>query len=91
MRADIWQGDRLIVVEDIPACVCGSCGEQFYSEPVADALRRLVQEGLKSAKPKREIPVPVYSLEGRIVEAEPPSEEVLGWYAKVMPDLMKGI
>src|SRR3990170_4347047 len=72
VRTDIWQGDGLIVVEDIPALVCDRCVEQFYSEPVTDALRRLVQEGLDSAEPKREMVVRVYSLAGRVKVPRPP-------------------
>jgi YgiT-type zinc finger domain-containing protein len=73
VRTDIWEGDHLTVVEDIPAHVCDRCVEQFYSEPVTDALRRLVQEGLESAKPKREMVVTVYSLAGRIKMPQPPT------------------
>ena len=71
VRSDVWQGDRLIVVEDIPAQVCELCQEQYYDSPTQDALRALIQGDLKSATPKRVMEVPVYSLEGRI--PEPPS------------------
>ena len=84
VRTDIWQGDRLIVVEDIPAHVCDRCVEQFYSEPVTDALRRLVQEELESAEPKRETVVPVYSLAGRIKVPQPPPET--GHCSRVPPE-----
>lgn len=75
VRSDIWDGDRLTIVEDIPAHVCDSCLEQFYSEPVTDALRRLVQEGLDSTGPKREMVVPVYSLTGRIRGLQPAAQD----------------
>ena len=75
VRSDIWDGDRLTVVEDIPAHVCDSCLEQFYSEPVTDAVRRLVQEGLDSARPKREMVVPVYSLTGRVQGPQPAAQD----------------
>ena len=74
VRTDIWQGDTMIVVEDIPAHVCDRCAEQFYSELVADTLRGLLQEGLKSALPKREMVVRVYSLEGRVKVPQPPPQ-----------------
>ncbi len=45
VRTTIWQGDRVAIVEDIPAHVCGSCMEQFYDDDVSDALRRLAEEG----------------------------------------------
>ncbi len=70
VKTTIWQGEKLIVVEDIPGRVCERCVEQYYNEFVTDALRFLVVEDLHSAKPKREMVVPVYSLEGRIKEPQ---------------------
>ena len=64
VKTAIWRGDRLFVVEDIAAQVCGSCLEQFYDESVTEALRRLTEDGFVSAEPVRELHVPVYSLAG---------------------------
>ena len=66
VRTAIWQGERLAVVEDIPAFVCSGCLEQFYDDDVSDALRRLTEHGLPSDDAVREISVPVFSLEGRL-------------------------
>ena len=66
VRTTIWQEDRVAIVENIPAHVCGSCLEQFYDDDVSDALRALVQEGLPAEAADKEILVPVFSLEGRI-------------------------
>jgi YgiT-type zinc finger domain-containing protein len=66
VRTTIWQGDRVAIVEDIPAHVCGACLEQFYDDAVSEALRRLAEEGFPAAKADREISVPVFSLTGRI-------------------------
>ena len=41
--------------------------EQFYDDDTTDALRRLTEEGFASATPKRELLVPIFSLEGRII------------------------
>ena len=71
VRSNVWQGDNLIVVEDIPSQVCEQCQEQYYDSLTEDALRTLIHDNLKSATPKRVMEVPVYSLEGRI--SEPPS------------------
>jgi len=84
VRSDIWQGDGLTVVEDIPAHVCDGCVEQFYSEPVTDALRRLIQEGLEAAEPKREMVVRVYSLAGRVKVPQPPPGT--GYHSMVPPE-----
>ena len=32
VKTAIWRDERLFVVEDIPAQVCGSCMEQFYDD-----------------------------------------------------------
>jgi YgiT-type zinc finger domain-containing protein len=66
VKTAIWEGDRLFVVEDIPAQVCDSCLEQFYDDEITDAIRRLMEGGFPSAKVKREILVPIFSLDGRI-------------------------
>ena len=66
VRTTIWQGDRVAIVEDIPAHVCETCLEQFYDDAVSEALRRLSEDGFPAAKADREITVPVFSLSGRI-------------------------
>lgn len=63
VKTAIWREERLFVVEDIPAQVCGGCMEQFYDEETTDKLRRLTEDGFASATPKREIVVPIFSLE----------------------------
>ena len=62
----IWVEERLFVVEDIPAQICDSCVEQFYDEDTTDSIRRITEEGFPSAELKREILVPVYSIEKRM-------------------------
>ncbi len=71
-KTAIWVQDRLFVVEDIPAQVCDSCVEQFYDEETTDQLRRLTEEGFPSAESKREILVPIFSLEKRVRRFEEP-------------------
>lgn len=66
VRTTIWHGDRVAIVEDIPAHVCSACMEQFYDDEVSDALRRLAEEGFPAGMATREILVPVFSLEGRV-------------------------
>jgi YgiT-type zinc finger domain-containing protein len=65
VKTAIWESDRLFVVEDIPAQVCDSCLEQFYDDEATEALRRLTEEGFPACKTKREILVPIFSLEGQ--------------------------
>ena len=75
VRTAIWQGDRLAVVEGVPALVCRSCGEQFYDDDVSEALRRLGEEGFPDAEAARRIEVPVFTLEGRIRKRKPLPED----------------
>jgi len=62
----IWQGDDVALVEDIPALVCQTCGEQFYDDDVSDALRKLSENGFPESEAEKTIEVPVFSLKGRI-------------------------
>lgn len=75
MRTAIWQGDRVAIVEDIPAHVCDACSEQYYDDAVSDALRRLAEDGFPAKDAKTEILVPVFSLEGRIQTPQPLPED----------------
>jgi YgiT-type zinc finger domain-containing protein len=63
VRTSIWHGDRVAIVENIPAYVCSACMEQFYDDDVSEALRHLAEEGFPPAKATREILVQVFSLE----------------------------
>lgn len=76
MRTAIWHGDRVAIVEDIPALVCGKCSEQFYDEPVSDALRRLAEDGFPAHAATSEIVVPVFSLRERIQKPKQTPEDV---------------
>ena len=80
VKTAIWREERMFVVEDIPAQFCDSCMEQFYDEDTTEALRRLTEESFASLQPKREILVPVFSLEGLIRRAAPSQEEVWSDY-----------
>jgi len=68
VRTSIWHGERVAIVEDIPAHVCSACLEQFYDDDVSEALRRLAEEGFPSTKATREILVPVFSLAERVAK-----------------------
>lgn len=71
----VWVEDRLFIVEDIPAQVCDSCVEQYYDEETTDAIRRLTEEGFPSAELKREVLVPIYSLQNRMQRFNVHSDE----------------
>ena len=61
VRSAFWQDDRLVVVEDIPALVCGACAEQFYDDRTVVGLDLLRSEGFPADKARAELHVPVFS------------------------------
>jgi YgiT-type zinc finger domain-containing protein len=75
-KTAIWIEDRVFIVEDVPAQVCDQCVEQYYDDDTTEAIRRLTEEGFPPAEVKREILVPIFSLEKRIpaYDTRPPAE-----------------
>jgi YgiT-type zinc finger domain-containing protein len=65
VRSAFWQDDRLVVVEDIPALVCGACAEQFYDDTTVVGLDLLRGEGFPAEKARTELRVPVFSFDDR--------------------------
>ena len=51
-------GDKLVLVEGIPAQVCSRCGETLFSSEIAEKVRLLV---LEPAQPIRSIQVDVFA------------------------------
>jgi YgiT-type zinc finger domain-containing protein len=66
VRSAFWEGDRLVVVEDIPALVCGSCGERFFDDSTTVMIDRLRGDGFPLHQAQRELRVPVFSLRDRL-------------------------
>ena len=65
VRSAFWQDDRLVVVEGIPALVCGACAEQFYDDTTVVGLDLLRGEGFPAEKARAELRVPVFSFGDR--------------------------
>jgi len=65
VRSAFWQDDRLVVVEDIPALVCGACAEQFYDDTTVVGLDLLRGEGFPAEKARTALNVPVFSFSDR--------------------------
>jgi YgiT-type zinc finger domain-containing protein len=61
VRSAFWHDDRLVVVEDIPALLCGSCGEQFYDDATVVVLDLLRGDGFQQGKARSQLSVPVFS------------------------------
>lgn len=48
------------IVKDVPAQVCGQCGEQYLDPDTVDALQDLVEGGGQRSARQETIEVPVY-------------------------------
>lgn len=44
VKVDYRTGDELIVFENVPAGVCGQCGERYYTAKVAKALKKMARD-----------------------------------------------
>lgn len=62
VRTAFWQDERLVVIEDVPALVCHSCGEQFYDDATVMMIDRMRANGFLSEDAVRQVVVPVFSL-----------------------------
>lgn len=57
---EIWRGEELVVIKDVPADVCRQCHEAYLSARVSAQLDNFVREHHRH-RPKRYIGVPEYS------------------------------
>lgn len=73
VRSAFWHNDRLVVIEDVPALVCNTCGEQFYDDATVHMIDRMRQNGFPPEDAIRELRVPVYSC-GNVASFEMSSE-----------------
>ena len=79
VRSAFWHGDRLVIVEGIPAIVCGKCSEQYYDDTTAVMLDLLRGEGFPVDKARDEMRVPIFSFperpiaQGGVNDVEAPS------------------
>jgi len=72
VRSAFWHGDRLVVVEDIPAVVCGACSEQSYDDATVVALDLLRGEGFPEEQATAQLRVPVFSFRVRSADEGDP-------------------
>jgi YgiT-type zinc finger domain-containing protein len=50
VRYKIDLGDRLVVIEDVPARVCEQTGDQFFAPETADRIWQIVHGGKQPAR-----------------------------------------
>ncbi|CAK9065815.1 Pyruvate dehydrogenase E1 component subunit beta, partial [Durusdinium trenchii] len=73
VKSALWDGDRLVVVEDIPALLCSACGEQFFEDRTALALDLMRGGGFPPGEAERQMTVEVF----RYRSSEPDREGLL--------------
>lgn len=56
VTVDLRRGQVLVVIQDVPAGVCGRCGSKYFSDEVTGRLLRLARRKPKSS---RSLKVPV--------------------------------
>lgn len=66
VRSAFWHEDRLVVIEDVPALVCGACHEQFFDDSTVMLIDLLRGDGFPPGKARSVLRVPVFSLNDRV-------------------------
>jgi YgiT-type zinc finger domain-containing protein len=66
VRSAFWHDDRLVVVEGVPAIVCGACHEQFYDDHTMVVLDLMRGDGFPAKAAQRELCVPVFTFQDRL-------------------------
>ena len=57
---EIWRGEELLVIKDVPADVCQQCNEAYISADVSEQLDHFLGE-YHQYRPERYFAVPQYS------------------------------
>ncbi|MGB4827251.1 MAG: type II toxin-antitoxin system MqsA family antitoxin [Paracoccaceae bacterium] len=60
VKTAFWEGERLVIVDGIPALVCQGCGEQFYEDQTAMKLDLMRGSGFSTENAARMMSVPVF-------------------------------
>ena len=76
VRSAFWHNDRLVVVEDVPALVCSTCGEQFYDDAAVHTIDRMRADGFPPEDAVRELRVQVFSFGKVASSGKPASSEM---------------
>jgi len=63
VKAAFWEGERLVVVDGIPALVCQTCGERYYEDETAMKLDLMRGAGFPSDRAAQSMTVPVFNFD----------------------------
>lgn len=77
VRTALWHGDRLVVVEDLPALSCSACHEQFYDDATVTILDLMRGRGFQADDAMRTLTVPVFSFRDFLPGVDSEREGVL--------------
>ena len=47
VTVDFRWGNKLIIIEEVPAKVCNECGERYYSAEISKEMEKIAIEGKK--------------------------------------------
>ena len=75
VRSALWQGERLVIIEGLPALECRTCREQFYDDVTATMLDLLRGAGFPEERADRFLKVPVFDYTQRLKRADPAEPE----------------
>ncbi len=57
---EIWRGQELLVIKDVPSDVCEQCGEAYISANTSERLDNFLRENHR-LRPERYLAVPQFS------------------------------
>lgn len=69
----LWEGERLVIIADVPAQICETCYEQFYDDSTMFKIDKLRAHRFPRGKAREVIEVPVFSL--TIVDSQPKTSD----------------
>lgn len=61
VKTALWHDERLVLVEEVPALVCLTCGERFYDDQTAIALDLMQGAGFPPSEAVGRAIVPVFT------------------------------
>ena len=72
VRSAFWHDERLVVIEEVPALVCDTCGNQFYDDNTVVMMDLLRGEGFPPEQAVGELRVPVFTFGNVALPGSPP-------------------
>lgn len=59
---EAWDGDELVVIEDVPVEKCPQCGEEYFTPEVLEELEALIdrRHDISQLQPDSVLQVPVF-------------------------------